>query len=52
MNNEFKITESILEIKATGSVQDISADLQKPDGKPIEELLDDQEKENSEERTS
>lgn len=45
MNTDPKLVETVLEIKAVGSITDISADLQLPDGKTIEELLDDQEKE-------
>jgi len=49
MNTDPKLVETVLEIKAVGSIKDISADLQLPDGKTIEELLDDQEKEKDQE---
>lgn len=42
------IANSVLEVKAVGSVSDIASELTLPEGKPIQELLDDQEKENTE----
>lgn len=47
-----EIVNSVLETKATGSVTDLTAELQIPDGKAIEELLDDQEKEDEENTTT
>jgi|APGre2960657373_1045057.scaffolds.fasta_scaffold00282_3 hypothetical protein len=39
------VIDSILTTKALGSVQDISKELQLPDGKNLEELLNDQKEE-------
>lgn len=50
-NPEFNIVDSILVVKASGSLNDnILKDLDLPQGKPIAELLDDQE--NQEEPTT
>jgi hypothetical protein len=39
------IVNSVLEVKAVGSVQDLAQELELPEGKSIQELLDDQKKE-------
>lgn len=44
------IANSILEVKAVGSVSNIASELELPEGKSIQELLDDQEKIESEEK--
>lgn len=51
LDNNIHITDSVLTVKATGSVKDISQELELPDGKPIEDLLDDQEKESIQQDT-
>lgn len=43
------IANSVLEVKAVGSVSNIASELELPEGKSIQELLDDQEKNKSEE---
>lgn len=40
--NEIKNVDSILEVKASGSL-DVSQDLEQPEGRSIAQLLDDQE---------
>lgn len=45
INPEIKLTDSILEVKAIGSIQDISEDLKSIQTKTIAELLEDEEKE-------
>ena len=45
INPEIKLTNSILEVKAVGSIQDISEDLNSIQTKTIAELLEDEEKE-------
>jgi hypothetical protein len=47
-----EVANSVLETKAIGSASDIAAELSLPDGKPIEELLDDQEKEEQDTKTT
>lgn len=47
-----EVANSVLETKAIGSASDIAAELELPDGKPIEELLDDQKKEDEDTQTS
>lgn len=42
------IANSVLEVKAIGSVSNIASELELPEGKSIQELLDDQEKTESE----
>lgn len=44
MTDDIRITKCSLEVKAIGKIKDISEELKLPDGKCIEELLDDQEK--------
>jgi hypothetical protein len=45
INPEIKLIDSILEVKAIGSIQDISEDLKTIQTKTIAELLEDEEKE-------
>ena len=47
-----ELVNSVLETKAVGSVSDLTAELALPEGKPIEELLDDQKKEDQNTPTS
>lgn len=47
INTEFKIIDSILEVKAIGSIQDVSEDLNSIQTKTIAELFQDEEKEQS-----
>lgn len=43
-NKQFNLVDSTLTVKASGSISDISNDLDLPEGKSIAELLDDQKK--------
>lgn len=45
INPEIRITDSILEVKAVGSIQDISEDFNAVQTKTIAELLEDEKKE-------
>lgn len=45
INPEIKIIDSVLEVKAVGSIQDVSADLECLQTKSIAELLDAKEEE-------
>jgi hypothetical protein len=45
INPEIRITDSILEVKAIGSIQDISEDFNAVQTKTIAELLEDEKKE-------
>ncbi len=47
-----EVANSVLETKAIGSASDVSAELSLPDGKPIEELLDDEKKEDEDAATT
>jgi len=49
INPEIKTIDSILEVKAVGSIQDISADLECLQTKSIAELLDGKKEEHQEE---
>lgn len=46
-DEELNLIASILEVKASGIDQQVSEDLQLPDGKSIAELLDDQKEKNN-----
>jgi hypothetical protein len=52
MNQNFNIVDSILEVKACGSIADISADLSLQSTKTISELLDDQKEPETKEENS
>jgi len=41
-NDDFNLIDSVLTVKASGSISDISNDLDLPEGKSIAELLNDQ----------
>ena len=45
INPEIRITDSILEVKAIGSIQDVSEDFNAVQTKTIAELLEDEKKE-------
>lgn len=50
-NNETKVVDSTLSVKAVGSISDISADLQLPQGQSISELIQANEKEKEDSKT-
>ena len=49
INPEINLVDSILEVKAVGSIQDVSQDFECEQTKSIAELLDAKEKEDEEE---
>jgi hypothetical protein len=51
MNNETKVTnvDSELSVKAIGSISDVSNDLEKPEGKSINELIEQHEEKETKE---
>lgn len=46
------IVNSVLEVKAVGSIKDLAQELELPEGKSIQELLDDQKKEDEDKPTT